>query len=154
MKARAWLIQYGVAIVLAVLLGLVLGHVPLFKEATLGKLRASDFVQFLGYGGALVMVWLCGRHLASHLPQDWKGIAPFKDVILPVTTLLVMGNGYGVVNLICEPYLEKTGKSLYNWLFVVGLVGASCWLIVSWFMKSAPLVASLDAHRRGRRQAA
>ena len=155
MKARDCMFQYGVAILLALLLGVILGHIPLFQETTLGstKLRAADVVQFLGYGGALVMVWLFGRQVASHVPEDWKWLVPFRHLILPLATLIVVTAAYGILLLICGPFLQKTGKMIYNWIFVIGIASASVWLVVTWFLKSATLVAALDLQPRNKSQA-
>src|SRR5438094_9579784 len=154
MKARDWMFQYGVAILLALLLGVILGHIPLFQETTLGstKLRAADVVQFLGYGGALVMLWLFARQIASHVPEDWKWLVPFRHLILPLTTLVVVTAAYGILLLICGPFLQKTGKMIYNWIFVIGIASSSIWLVVMWFLKSALLVAALDLPRREKSQ--
>jgi len=155
MKSRDWMFQYGVAILLALLLGVILGHIPLFQETTLGstKLRAADLVQFLGYGGALVMLWLFSRQVASHVPEDWKGLVPFRHLLLPLATLIVVTAAYGVLLLICGPFLQKTGKMVYNWIFVIGIASTSVWLVVMWFLKSATLVAALDMRPRDKSQA-
>lgn len=155
MKARDWVLQYGVAILLALLFGVILGHIPLFTETILGstKLRAADVMQFLGYGGALLMLWLFGRQVALHVPEDWKWLEPFRHLILPLTMLIVVTAAYGILLLICGPFLQKTGKMIYNWIFVIGIASASIWLVVMWFLKSAPLVAALDMHRREKSQA-
>ena len=42
MKARKWMMEYGVAMILAVVCAVILGHLSLFREATIGKLHASD----------------------------------------------------------------------------------------------------------------
>lgn len=154
MKAHTWMMQYGVAVLLALMLGFVLGHIPLFKETTIGKLRAADLVQFLGYGGALVMVWMSGRHVASDVPDEWKRLLPFRDLLIPVITLCVLSLAYGVLLLVCDPLLSKSGRQIYNWMFVAGLIGTSLWVIVTWLLKSAPLVASHDFPRKGKRQPA
>ena len=56
MKARTWMMEYGVAIVLTFLFAVILGQIPLFRETAVGKLHASDLVQFIGYGGAMIMI--------------------------------------------------------------------------------------------------
>jgi|SRR5579884_2402026 peptidoglycan/LPS O-acetylase OafA/YrhL len=156
MKAKGWVVQYGVAIILALLLGVILGNIPLFTGTTLGtaKLKASDVAQFLGYGGALLMFWLFGRRAAIDFPEEWKGFAPFREMIMPAATLIVVTVGYGVLLLICGPFLGKTGKTVYNWLFVAGIVAAAIWLVVTWFLKSAPLLASPEIQKKGKRQPA
>ncbi len=156
MKTKGWIVQYGVAIILALLLGVILGHLPLFTGTTLGvaKLKASDVAQFLGYGGALLMFWLFGRHATLHFPEEWKRFSPFREMILPATTLIVVTAGYGVLLLVCGPFLGKTGKTIYNWLFVAGIVAAAVWLVATWFLKSAPLLGSLEIQKKGKRQPA
>lgn len=153
MKARKWMMEYGVAMILAVLCAVILGHLPLFREATVGKLHASDVVQFIGYGGAIVLAWFGARQLAADPPDDWKWLAPYRALILPVTTLVMVGLAYGVLLYACEPFLSKSGKETYNWVFVVALIACCAWLIVTWVHKCAPQVAAMES-RRLKKQAA
>ena len=147
MKARKWVMEYGVAIVLAVVCATILGHLSLFREAVVGKLHASDLVQFIGYGGAIVLAWFGARQLADDPPEDWKWLAPYRALILPLTTLLIVGLAYEVLLYACEPFLGKKGKDVYNWVFVVGLIVCCAWLIVTWVQKCAPQVGSMEARR-------
>lgn len=147
MKARKWAMEYGVAIGLTVFFAMVLGQVPLFRETAVGKLHASDLVQFLGYGGGLVITWLSARRLASELPDDWKWLMPFRAVILPLATLITTALSYSILLLVCEPFLGKTAKGLYNWFFISGIVGSAGWLILAWIRTSAPLVASMESRK-------
>lgn len=153
MTARKWMMEYGVAMILAVLCAVILGHLPLFREATMGKLHASDFVQFIGYGGAIVLAWFGARQLAAEPPEDWKWLMPYRVLILPVTTLVIVGLAYDVLLYACEPFLSKSGKETYNWVFVVALIACCAWLIVTWVQKCAPQVAAMES-RRLRKQAA
>ncbi|MBU6482191.1 MAG: hypothetical protein KGS09_16800 [Nitrospirae bacterium] len=153
MNARKWMMEYGVAMVLTFLFAVILGHIPLFRETTIGKLHASDLVQFIGYGGALVIVWFGARQLAAEPPDDWKWLMPYRALILPVTTLAIMAISYGVLLYVCDPFLSKSGKVIYNWMFIIGIVATSAWLIVTWVRKCAPQVAAVES-RRLRKQAA
>jgi hypothetical protein len=153
MTARKWMMEYGVAMILAVLCAVILGHLPLFREATMGKLHASDFVQFIGYGGAIVLAWFGARQLAAEPPEDWKWLVPYRVLILPVTTLVIVGLAYDVLLYACEPFLSKSGKETYNWVFVVALIACCAWMIVTWVQKCAPQVATMES-RRLRKQAA
>jgi len=147
MKARNWMMGYGVAMILAVLCAMILGHLPLFREATMGKLHASDLVQFIGYSGAIVLAWFGARQLADDPPEDWKWLGPYRALILPMTTLIMVGLSYGVLLYACEPFLSKSGKETYNWIFVVGLIACCTWLIVTWVQKCAPQVAAMESRR-------
>jgi hypothetical protein len=125
----------------------ILGHIPLFRETTIGKLHVSDLVQCFGYGVALgdCMVW--ARQLAAEPLNSWKWLMPYRALILPVTTLAIVAISYGVLLLICDPFLGKSGKVIYNWIFIVAIVASSVWLILSWVKKSAPLVAATDSRK-------
>jgi hypothetical protein len=48
MTARKWMMEYGVAMVLTCMCAVILGHISLFRETTIGKLHASDLVQCIG----------------------------------------------------------------------------------------------------------
>ena len=140
MKKWGWLVQYGVTIALALGLGFLLSQVPLFHETNLGsaKLRASQCVRFLSYGGALFVLWRFGQRLAAELPALCPKMGFLGPVIMPLTTLIVVTASHPVCGQVLNPFLGKTGKGVYNWLFVIGIVSAALWLVLSWFMKSAP----------------
>lgn len=147
MKARVWMMEYGVAMLLTFLFAAVLGQIPLFRETSVGKLQASDLVQFIGYGGAMVIAWFGARQLWAEPPDDWKWLIPYRALILPVATLAMVGLAYSVLLYVCEPFLSKSGKAIYNWMFVTGIIAACIWLIMTWLWKCAPQVAATDSRR-------
>jgi hypothetical protein len=147
MKAQKWMMEYGVAIILTFLFAVILGQIPLFRETAVGKLHASDLVQFIGYGGAMIIAWFGARQLASEPPDDWKWLMPYRALILPVATLTMVAISYGVLLYVCEPFMSKSGKMVYNWFFIAGIVAASAWLIMTWVMKCAPQVAAVESRR-------
>lgn len=147
MKARTWIMQYGVAMMLSCAFALILGHVPLFRETAVGKLAASDLVQFLGYSCAIALAWIGVRQLAADPPEDWKWLSPYWALILPVTTLVTVILAYGVLLLVGGPFLNKSAKGIYNWVFIVGIVAAVAWLIMTWVRTCAPLVAATASGR-------
>ena len=147
MNARKWMMQYGMAMVLTSVFAVVLGHIPLFRETTIGKVHASDLVQCIGYGGALVIAWFGARQLAAEPPDDWKWLMPYLALILPVTALVIVAISYGVLLYVCDPFLNKSGKAIYNWIFIVAIVASSVWLILSWVQQCAPLVAALNSRK-------
>ncbi|HEY6974261.1 MAG TPA: hypothetical protein VI359_08145 [Nitrospiraceae bacterium] len=147
MKARTWMMEYGVAIILTALFAVVLGRIPLFRETAVGNLHASDLVQFIGYAGAMVIAWFGARQLSAEPPDDWKWLMPYRALILPVVTLAMVAIAYGVLLYVCEPFMSKSGKTVYNWFFIAGIVAASVWLIMTWVMKCAPQVAAMESRR-------
>lgn len=139
--------EYGVALILAFLLAMILGQVSLFRETSVGKLRASDLVQFMGYSGSLVIGWLGARELARNPPAEWTWMVPVQGLIVPLATLLAIAIAYGVLLFVLEPFLGKFGKAIYNWVFIAAIVADSIWLILSWVWKCAPLVAAMESRK-------
>jgi hypothetical protein len=68
-------------------------------------------------------------------------------MILPLATLLAVSISYGVSLYAVEPFLGKSGKASYNWIFIAAIVASSVWLILSWVQKCAPLVAAMDSRK-------
>lgn len=147
MNARRWMLEYGVAMVLAFLLASILGQIPLFRETSIGKLHASDLVHFIGYSGAAVTAWLGARQLADNPPQEWKWLAPFQAMILPLASLILVSLCYWVLLFPLGPFLGKIGKAIYNWSFVTAIISGSVWLVFSWVRRCAPLLAAKDIRK-------
>lgn len=147
MKARKWLMEYGVAIVMASLFAVILGQIPLFRETAMGKLRASDLVQFIGYSGSLVTAWLGALKLSKQVPEEWAWAGPFQALILPLATLLTVSMFYGVLLYAVGPFLGKSAKVAYNWVFIAAIIASSVWLVFSWIRKCAPLMAVSEPRR-------
>lgn len=146
MRSWGWVGQYAIAILLALLLGAALGSMPLFKETVLvtKKLKASDVAEFMGYGGALLLFWLLARRAATQVPTDPNGVSFLRYVIPPLATLMVVSASYSVLLVVGGPFLTKTGKTIYNWVFIVGIITAAVWLILAWLRHAAPAMESLE----------
>jgi hypothetical protein len=154
MVTKKWLMQYGVAVGLAVLFAAILGHVPLFRETVVGKFRASNLVQFFGYGAALVTILMGAHQIATDRSQGWKWLGPFREMVLPASTLIVLGLAYKVPLFVLAPLLGKGEKPFYNWAFVIAIIAASCWVIVTWVRKCAPQLADTGSRENERDRAA
>ena len=146
MKKYGWLVQYGVTMMLALGFGALLSQVPLFQETSLGTntLRASQCVQFLGFAGALVVLWQFGQCLARNLPSLAPNLKFLSPMIIPFTSLIILIASHPVGGLILTPFLGKPGKGIYNWMFVIGIVGAALWVVLAWYAKAAPLLQTLE----------
>lgn len=150
MIAWAWAGRYLIALVLALALGALLGSIPLFRQAGIGStgLTASSLVRFLGYGAALLLLWLLGRTAATQIPEERKELSFIRQVIEPLITLVVVIFGHRVLLLLLAPFLGETGRSVYNWIFVLGSVGAALWLVLAGYRGSALWVEELPPLRR------
>jgi hypothetical protein len=149
MLAWAWAGRYLIALVLALVLGALLGSIPLFRQAGIGStgLTASSLVRFLGYGSALALLWLLGRTAAIQIPEERKELSFIRHVIEPLVTLIVVILGHRVLLLLVAPFLGENGRSVYNWTFVLGSVGAALWLVWAGYRGSALLMEELPPLR-------
>src|SRR5687767_5627361 len=86
-----WMMRYAVVIVLALILAAALGEMELFKTTRFGKtgLNASRVVQFLGYGGALLVFWLLAQRAAAQISGEDDRWRLVKSILLPLATLIV-----------------------------------------------------------------
>jgi hypothetical protein len=127
---------------LALLLGAILGSVPLFRESVMvgTKLRASHLAQFLGYGGALMFLWLLTHRAAQQIPSTGERMAFLHHIITPLVTLIVLSAGYPVLLILLDPFLAKPVRTIYNWIFVSGIVSVAVWLTIVLFRNSSFLV--------------
>jgi hypothetical protein len=151
MKERwMWLVRYVVVIILALILAAALGEMELFKTTRFGKtgLNAARLVQFLSYGGALVVLWLMARRAAALLPSGDERWSVLKSILVPLATLIVVASGQAVLLLVLGPLMNKAWQQAYNWVAIVAIIAASMWLVVALFTGSASLTELFGAGRR------
>lgn len=152
MKVIRSITHYGVGTLLAVTLALVLGGIPLFQNAALGssQLTAAHVVQFVCYAGALVMFWMMSHRVTLQMPKNGRWVACLRPVIRPLATLVVVISAYLVIPLIAGPMLDGQARAAYNWVFIVGMVGAAMWLMMAWVLQSGAILRALEGRRGGR----
>ncbi len=150
MRAWAWAGQYLITMALALLLGFILGSLSLFREAGIGTtgLTAAHVIRFLGYASALVLLWLFGRTASTQIPEERKGLWFTRQLVEPLATLIVVIIGHQVLLLLLAPFLGATGRSVYNWLFVLGSAAAALWLVLAGSRAWAALTGERPVPRR------
>jgi hypothetical protein len=142
MKERwLWLLRYAVVIVLALVLAAALGEMELFKTTKFGKsgLNAARLVQFLGFGGALAVVWFMARRAAALLPANEERWNVLKSILLPLATLIVIASGQAVLLYVLGPLMNKAWQQAYNWVAIAAIIAAAAWLVAALFTGSASL---------------
>jgi hypothetical protein len=152
MNRWTWLLQYGVACFLALLLAGILGGTQLFQHTTLGASgpAASDIVRFLGDGAALLLLWLAAARAATALPDDRSWRSMLRHTLTPLATLVVVVVGYGVPLFVLRPVLNQTAMATYGWLFVLATMTAAVWLAVSAYQHAGGLDSTISRIARRR----
>src|SRR2546421_8954178 len=105
----SWIVRYLIVIVLALVLAAALGEMTLFKTTKFGKsgLNAARLVQFLGFGGALAVLWLVGQRAATLLAAGGQRLNVVKRLLLPLTTLIAVAPGQALVLFIPRPRVDQ-----------------------------------------------
>lgn len=151
-----WLLRYAVVIVLALILATALGEMELFKTTKFGKtgLTAARVAQFLGYGGALLVLWLLAQRAAALLRSEDQRGKLLKSILVPLATLVVVACAHSVLLLILGPLMSKAWLSAYNWTFIAGIILSAAWLVAALFTGSASLAPLFGAENKaaGRHQ--
>ena len=150
MKERwMWLVRYVVVIILALILAAALGEMELFKTTKFGKsgLNAARLVQFLGYGGALAVLWLMAQRAAALLPSGDERWNVLKSILVPLATLIVVAAGQAVLLFVLGPLMNKGRQQAYNWVAIAAIIAAAVWLVAALFTGSASLTGLFGAGR-------
>jgi hypothetical protein len=134
----SWVIRYLVVIAAALILAAVFGDMALFKTTRFGKtgLNAARVVQFLGYGGALLVLWMLAQRVAEELPGHWNVL---KSTLLPLTTLIVVAVGQSVLLRLVGPLMKRHGHQIYNWGSIGLIIVCAVWLLAAVLTGSASL---------------
>ncbi len=146
MRSWMWVVRYALVLLIALLLGAGIGELTVFKQTTLGtpKLSAAALARFLGYGGALVIFWMMGQRASNELRAEGTRTASVGLLLLPLTTLIALAAGYDVLLVILRPFLSATPKDIYNWLFVIAILGSAIWLVAALYRHADGIVEILQ----------
>ncbi len=155
-KTWIWIGKYVFVIVAALVLGLVLGSLGMFRGATLGspRLTAAVLARFIGFGGAIAFFWLLGRRLSDRLRAGGGGPAMLAKPVLAVTTLVAIPCAYGVLMELFGPLLPRGVAVAVDWAFIVGTIGSAVWLVWELFVNADAVLQTLAARTSSRRQTA
>jgi serine/threonine-protein kinase len=153
-KRWIWLGRYLVVIVLALILAAVFGEMELFKTTRFGKsgFNAARVAQFLGYGGALLVMWLLARRAARTMAGEDERWNLVRSITVPLATLIVVACAHSVLLLVLGPVMNKAWMPTYNWLFIGGIILSAAWLVAALFTGSSTLEPLFGSARAGRRR--
>ena len=141
-----WTMRNVVAILAAVLFASILSGVQVFREAALGRsgFSASDAVRLLGYGTALILIWITAWRAAAQIPATGAVPRLLHEGIPPVVTLLVLPGAYGLIH----SFLTDRAVLVVSWVFVLLLLATAVWLGLVLYTNAEALVLGAAAIKR------
>jgi hypothetical protein len=136
-----WVVRYVAVIILAIILAATLGEMALFKTTKFGKtgLNAGRLVQFLGFGGALLVFWLLSQRAALLLDGKDARWTLVKSVLLPLATLITVASAHAVMLLLLGPLMSKAWHQAFNWIFIGAIILSAAWLLAALLTGSSSL---------------
>ena len=142
-----WLGRFVAVIVVSLILAAAIGSMDLFAKTFVieGKLSAAHLVKFLGYSTALAALWMLGQRATIALQQHGGRWAAIQHLILPVVTLIVVASTNSVALLVLKPVMNATLNSIYNWIFIVAILGCAAWVVMAVLGQSALLTEALTS---------
>ncbi len=144
-NSAAWWIRYLLVIVVTLVLGAALGELAFFQKTSIAlfKLTAANLVRFLGYGSALVLLWLLSRRAALELARHGGWQLQASHFVLPLAPVIIVPAAHPVLLLLFGGLLGAELRKIYDWLFILGTLAAAVWLVLSLYQHLEPLLESL-----------
>lgn len=141
----AWWIRYLLVIVVTLILGAALGELAFFQKTSIAalKLTAANLVRFLGYGSALLLLWLLSQRAAQELDKQGGWRLQASRFVLPLATVVIVPATHPVLLLLLGGLLGAELRKIYDWLFILGTLAAAIWLVLSLYQHLEPLLESL-----------
>jgi hypothetical protein len=137
--------KYLIVIVVALVLGSVLGDLEPFRSATVGhsRLSAGALVQFIAQGGALALLWLLGWRNSVQLRGNGGRTRHLSMASFALVSLIVIASFYGVLLRFLSPFLAPDVKVYLDWAFIAAIFGAAAWLLWALFVHSEAFLMAL-----------
>jgi serine/threonine-protein kinase len=148
MNKWLWMGKYLIVIVVALILGSVLGDLEPFRSATVGHshMNAGSLVQFIAQAGALGLLWLLGYRHSAQLRINGGRTRHLSTASFALVSLVVVSSFYGVLFHFLAPFLAPDVKSYLDWAFITAIFATAAWLLWALFVHSE---AFLMAFGRG-----
>jgi hypothetical protein len=141
-----WTARNGVAVLAALVLAGILSQARVFQEAALGSngFNAAAAVRLLGYGTALVLIWVTAWQAAAQIPPRDAVSRLLHEGLPPLATLLILPGVYGLI----RPFLSARAVTGVSWTFVLLLLATAVWLGRALYDNAEAVVVGATAIRR------
>ncbi|MGR9053781.1 MAG: zinc ribbon domain-containing protein [Gammaproteobacteria bacterium] len=137
--------QYLITIVAVLVVGYLLSILPVMARLRFaGGLMADDLILFVARSAALVFFYLFARHAMAAIPDRGGALSFIRGIIEPLTILVIIVVGQGLVWKVIDPFVFKTGTTVYFSVAIALIIGAGVWLIYSAYLQAPYLVDAIQ----------
>ena len=155
-KSWTWIAPYTFAILAVLLAGPLLSSLALVQSVSVPYLQLSGphAIRLVAHLLALAILWVLAFAATQQIPGNGHGSSFLRNLVLPLTTLVVILFANKAFRTVGLPLIEQMGPSRFASGYAIGLVGSGLWLTAAWILNRSSLRAAFAPPSQTRRQAA
>jgi tRNA A-37 threonylcarbamoyl transferase component Bud32 len=155
-KSWNWIAPYIFAILTVLLAGPLLSSLALVQSVSVPyvTLSGSQAVRLVTNLLALAILWVLAFAAFQRIPDNGRGSCFLRNLVLPLTTLIVILFANKACRTVGLPLIEQIGPAQFAMGYAIGLVGSGLWLTATWILNWNSLREAFAPPRHTRRHAA
>ena len=155
-KSWTWIAPYTFAILAVLLAGPLLSSLALVQSVSVPYLQLSgpNTIRLGANLLALVILWIFAFVASQQIPDNGRGSSFLRNLLLPLTTLVVILFANKAFRTVGLPLVEQMGPSRFALGYAIGLVGSGLWLTAAWVLNRSSLREAFAPPSQTRRQGA
>ena len=124
-------IQYFLAIIMILIIGKLISLIPVMSRLQLaGTYKVAQIVWFSAKLSVLILFYFFARYSLAVLPNTGAILSFFRNIVEPLTVLIIVIIGQELLWQLLEPFVQTTGKKIYFSLAILLIVTISILLVL------------------------
>lgn len=138
--------QYLLTMLAVLLVGFLLSLLPVMARLEFaGAIPAAEIVVFTARLAALSLFFLCARHIKAAMPERGGAWTFVRGIVEPVTVLVIVIIGQGLLWQMLEYFVRGTGRTVYFVTVITLIFAAGIWLVFRAYQQAPYLVEAIQA---------
>jgi len=135
-NASSWALQYLVVALVALFAGPLLSKLPAAEAfpITLFGLNGSQTIRLVIEETGLGILCILAIRSFQQMPNNGKGFSFIRQLILPVTILLVLVATDKTLRVVGRSLIERIGPQRYTLAYTAGLTLTGIWITSAWLL--------------------
>jgi len=153
-KSWTWVAPYTFAILVVLLAGPLLSSLALVQSVSVPHLQLSGphAIRLAANLLALAILWIFAFVASQKIPDNGRGSSFLRNLVLPLTTLVVILFANKALRTVGLPVIEQLGSSRFAWGYAIGLISSGLWLTAAWVLNRSSLREAFAPPKQTRRQ--
>ncbi|MBX3301974.1 MAG: serine/threonine protein kinase [Nitrospira sp.] len=142
-NTSSWAVQYLFVAIIALFAGPALSNLPVTQSIPyrLFGLSSAHAIHIIVEAAGLAALGSLAIRAFRQMPDNGQGFSFLRQLVLPVTTLLIVIATYKTLRVIGPSLIDQLGSSRFTLTQAVILILTGLWLTIAWLM-------NLDALQR------